>query len=119
MTFAGYSLFSTNEQGAYIGNLLASDSQIEESIACCPVDELMVIREALRTELASIYGNTYTGYLGVDMMVCRSDKENGYRVHPCVEINMRMNMGVVARLFYDRFVAPGSKGCFAVGVRSR
>ena len=47
-------------------------------------------------------------------MVCRSDKENGYRVHPCVEINMRMNMGVVARLFYDRFVAPGSKGCFAV-----
>jgi len=50
----------------------------------------------------------------VDMMVCRSDKENGYRVHPCVEINMRMNMGVVARLFYDRFVALGSKGCFAV-----
>ena len=48
------------------------------------------------------------------MMVCRSDKEDGYRVHPCVEINMRMNMGVVARLFYDRFVAPGSKGCFAV-----
>ena len=48
------------------------------------------------------------------MMVCRSDKEDGYCVHPCVEINMRMNMGVVARLFYDRFVAPGSKGCFAV-----
>ena len=33
-------------------------------------------------------------------------------VHPCVEINMRMNMGVVARLFYDRFVAPGSKRMF-------
>lgn len=113
--FAGYSVFSTNEHGAYTGNLLASDGQIEESIACClPLEKLTGIREALRAELASIYGNTYTGYLGVDMMVCRSDKENGYRVHPCVEINMRMNMGVVARLFYDRFVAPGSKGCFAV-----
>lgn len=113
--FAGYSVFSTNEHGAYTGNLLASDGQIEESIACClSLEKLTGIRETLRAELASIYGNTYTGYLGVDMMVCRSDKENGYRVHPCVEINMRMNMGVVARLFYDRFVAPGSKGCFAV-----
>ena len=113
--FAGYSVFSTNEHGAYTGNLLASDGQIEESIACClSLEKLTGIREALRAELASIYGNTYTGYLGVDMMVCWSDKENGYRVHPCVEINMRMNMGVVARLFYDRFVALGSKGCFAV-----
>ena len=33
--FAGYSVFSTNEHGAYTGNLLASDGQIEESIACC------------------------------------------------------------------------------------
>ena len=79
-----------------------------------PLEKLERIREALRTELASVYGYTYTGYLGVDMMICRQDKENKYLVHPCVEINMRMNMGVVARLFYDRFAAPGSKGRFTV-----
>lgn len=113
--FAGCSMFSTNEHGAYTGNLLASDGQIEEIIArYLPLEKLERIREALRTELASVYGYTYTGYLGVDMMICRQDKENKYLVHPCVEINMRMNMGVVARLFYDRFAAPGSKGRFTV-----
>lgn len=113
--FVGCSMFSTNEHGAYTGNLLASDGQIEEIIArYLPLEKLERIREALRTELASVYGYTYTGYLGVDMMICRQDKENKYLVHPCVEINMRMNMGVVARLFYDRFAAPGSKGRFTV-----
>lgn len=113
--FAGCSMFSTNEHGAYTGNLLASDGQIEEIIArYLPLEKLERIREALRTELASVYGYTYTGYLGVDMMICRQDKENKYLVHPCVEINMRMNMGVVARLFYDRFAVPGSKGRFTV-----
>ena len=113
--FAGCSMFSTNEHGAYTGNLLASDGQIEEIIArYLPLEKLERIREALRTELVSVYGYTYTGYLGVDMMICRQDKENKYLVHPCVEINMRMNMGVVARLFYDRFAVPGSKGRFTV-----
>lgn len=113
--FAGCSMFSTNEHGAYTGNLLASDGQIEEIIArYLPLEKLERIREALRTELALVYGYTYTGYLGVDMMICRQDKESKYLVHPCVEINMRMNMGVVARLFYDRFAVPGSKGRFTV-----
>ena len=115
MTFAGYSLFSTNERGAYIGNLLASDSRIEEIITQnFPVDELMLIRETLRTELTAIYGSTYVGYLGVDMMICRQENGREYVIHPCVEINMRMNMGVVARLFYDNYVAPGRMGYFNI-----
>ena len=57
-------MFSTNEHGAYTGNLLASDGQIEEIIArYLPLEKLERIREALRTELASVYGYTYTGYL--------------------------------------------------------
>ncbi len=113
--FAGYSMFSTNEHGAYTGNLLASDGQIEERLGnYLPLEKLVGIRESLHAELASIYGNTYTGYLGVDMMICRREEGDGYLVHPCVEINMRMNMGVVARLFYDRFVASGSSGYFNV-----
>ena len=46
------------------------------------------------------------------MMVCRT--ESGYRIHPCVEINLRMNMGVVAHLFYNRFVKSGSTGKFMI-----
>lgn len=113
--FAGYSLFSTNEHGAYAGNLLASDGQIETAVArYIPLDALMCIRASLCTELAAIYGNTYTGYLGVDMMICRREGKEEYAVHPCVEINMRMNMGVVARLFYENFVAPRSTGRFCI-----
>ena len=50
-------MFSTNEHGAYTGNLLASDGQIEEIIArYLPLEKLERIREALRTELASSMG---------------------------------------------------------------
>ena len=48
------------------------------------------------------------------MMLCRQEKGQGYVVHPCVEINMRMNMGVVARLFYDNFVLSGRTGYFNI-----
>lgn len=37
-----------------------------------------------------------------------------YRIHPCVEINLRMNMGMVARCLYDRYVVPGGEGVFRV-----
>ena len=42
-------------------------------------------------------------------------KEDGqFFVHPCVEFNLRMTMGLVARLFYDRFVEDGKTGAFWV-----
>ncbi len=113
--FAGYSLFSTNGHGAYAGNLLASDEWIEENIArYLPLEQLALVREALRTELAAVYGAVYTGYIGVDMMICRQESGREYVLHPCVEINMRLNMGVVARLFHDNFVAPGATGRFEI-----
>ena len=47
------------------------------------------------------------------MMVCR-DADGGYKLHPLVEVNLRMNMGVVSRLFYNRFVDSASKGTYCV-----
>jgi len=38
----------------------------------------------------------------------------GYAVHPCVEINLRMNMGVVSRIFFDRFVCTDSCGRYII-----
>ena len=51
------------------------------------------------------------------MMICRFPDFPFFRIHPCVEINLRMNMGVVARIFYDRYVAEGAKGIFSVSYR--
>jgi hypothetical protein len=46
------------------------------------------------------------------MMICR--EEDGYYVHPCVEVNLRMNMGVVSRLLYDNFLSDGVSGTYAI-----
>lgn len=114
--FAGYSQFRTSGSGAYECNLLASDAVIEQNLSLyIPLGELHKLRKALESELSLRFGTVYTGYLGVDMMICRFAESSIYRVHPCVEINLRMNMGVVSRLLYDRYVHSGSTGSFQIG----
>lgn len=111
--FAGYSLF-TAENGAYSGNLLASNEGIECMLAeYISKEKLAAVREALCVIMQRrLSGSGYCGYFGVDMMLY--DNGDGCRLNPCMEINLRMNMGVVARLFYDRFVCCGSKGVYRV-----
>lgn len=112
VSFVGYSCFETNERGAYAGNLLLADPDL----ACClaryvPCEWLCQVREVacglLRKEFAG-----YVGCLGVDMMICRAGGE--YVLHPCVEVNLRMNMGLVAGSLVRRLLAPGSWGHFVV-----
>jgi len=74
-------------------------------------DLLQQLKEWFVKELSNRFPH-YKGYAGVDMMVCNTGE--GYRVHPCVEINTRMNMGVASRLFHERFVQPGREGRFVV-----
>lgn len=115
VVFAGYSQFRTGGSGAYEGNLLASDAAIEQNLsAYVPLAELHRLRNTLERELSVRFGTIYTGYLGVDMMICCFPEAPVYRIHPCVEINLRMNMGVVARLFYDHYVHPDSSGSFQI-----
>ncbi|NCB24920.1 MAG: hypothetical protein EOM62_05520 [Bacteroidia bacterium] len=110
--FAGYSLFRSAASGAYAGNKLLSDWEILERLrACCPTELLHGLRESLLQKLA-LFFPSYTGYAGVDMMVCET--EEGYRIQPCVEVNMRMNMGMVARIFHDRYMEPEAEGKFVV-----
>lgn len=113
--FSGYSLFRTNASGAYEGNLLTADAEIEEILGkYVPVSVLKEVCCLLETHLPELLGGAYVGYLGVDMMICRSYDLLEYRLHPCVEINLRMNMGMTARLLYDHFVQPGRKGVFNI-----
>lgn len=115
VSFAGYSFFETDVRGAYTGNLLASDEVIEGRLAeYVPTDDLHLLRGELEERLSRLLGGKYRGYLGVDMMICRFPESPVYRIHPCVEVNLRMNMGLFSRLFHDRFVAPDRKGHFLV-----
>lgn len=113
--FVGYSIFKTDKRGSYKGNLLAPDAEIEARLAAyVPLEILLQLRGRLSVELADMIRGDYQGYLGVDMMVCEHPAE-GYSIHPCVEINLRMNMGVVAHLVYSRYVCSGALGRYVIG----
>ncbi len=111
--FFGYSLF-TAENGAYSGNLLCSNGEIERILSqFIPIDILVKVKDKLCGIMQSLLaGSGYRGYFGVDMMIY--DNGDGCRLNPCMEVNLRMNMGVVARLFYDKYVAKNSTGNYFV-----
>ena len=91
----GLSLFHT-ENGAYTGNILATESKKHEIInSFMPTDLLNNTQAKLCSLLSNILTPAnYVGPLGVDMMIVSAD--NGFRLHPCVEINLRRTMGHVA-----------------------
>lgn len=110
--FSGYSLFNSAASGAYTGNYLLSDEGIEKALAeFIPLETLRWLKDFYLKKLPEYFPH-YNGYIGVDMMICKP--HSGYRVQPCVEMNLRMNMGMAARIFYDRFVHPDSSGNFNV-----
>lgn len=111
--FLGYSYFFTDIHGAYKGNLLATDEYIETQLNVWILrNDLQIIKDAYIEFFDKTIAHTYSGYLGVDMFVYQHDGE--YLLHPCVEINVRMTMGLFARLFYDSFVEKGMVGTFFV-----
>ena len=52
--------------------------------------------------------------LWAGMMVCRQEGEHPYAIHPHVEVNVRMTMGIVAHQLYKNFVTPDSEGFFSI-----
>ena len=110
---AGYSLFEADARGIYKENLLATDEAIEGKLSeYISRDLLDQIWKRLQEELYVLLHNSYRGYLGVDMMVVQTDE--GYAIHPCVEVNLRMNMGVVSRLLFDRFISSDACGRYVI-----
>jgi hypothetical protein len=115
--FTGYSLFTTSRSGSYEGNLLMSDEDIESRLAgMVSLSTLQTIRSALPSLLKEQLGE-YKGDVGVDMMVCRINDEA--KIHPCVEVNLRTNMGILSHHIYKMYVSPGSHGLFRLDFHSR
>ena len=113
ITYVGLSMFETDDDGFYKGNHLVSDQWITAVIEqYVEPNVLPHTIEKLCGILSHLVGPYYKGYMGVDMMICIED--NGYCIHPCVELNLRMNMGVATRLIYDEYVCAGSIGNFVV-----
>ena len=113
VSFVGYSLFDTDAHGNYKGNFLLSDGQIKKILSQYIPDEVFDnVCRTMEGSLASLLNKDYCGFLGVDMMICLEDGR--YLFHPCVEINLRMNMGVVSHTIFNRYVHCLSHGKYIV-----
>ncbi len=111
--FIGFSLFKTNEKGAYIGSSVSSQEKIESIIASnVTILLLHKIRQLLLNFIKEKITPFYTGNIGIDMMVY---EESGmYLLQPCVEINLRKNMGFLAVQLYEKQLDENSEGFFQI-----
>lgn len=112
VTFRGLSLFITESRGVYSGNVVAPQAMIldmidrsAQSVGLHTSTDLPQrihdIASSLEPILSGLICPHYTGWLGIDMMIYR-DTDGQPRIHPCIELNLRMTMGVVAMYVADR-----------------
>lgn len=94
--YLGLSLFDTCN-GAYTGNIVAlEDEKLEMISRYVPISSIDFVRAKIMDALSHIIGRHYIGPFGVDMMILSNPDNQGFLIHPCVEINLRRTMGHVA-----------------------
>lgn len=92
--FLGYSVFKAERNGTYQYNIVESQQTLRRMIGV--EDELL---EALIKYHKTQLGKTaYRGYVGIDMLTTEDGK-----LHPVVEINFRMNMGILALMLFEKY----------------
>jgi hypothetical protein len=98
--YLGHSIFETNTNGQYkstlihpkISRLLPEEQYMEVNAM------IEITAELLTQDLSkSIYPAWHRGMMGVDAMIYKDGKE--LKIQPCIEINSRMNMGILAMQF--------------------
>lgn len=90
--YRGISMFLTENRGMYSGNIVAPQEWIFSRLAAMAGrGNLEETARSVAEALGKIAGHKYEGWAGVDMMVCQ-----GGMIHPCIEVNLRRTMGVVA-----------------------
>ena len=100
--YLGFTFFETNSNGQYKGTLI--NTSIADVFPDKNVNELeeminktaQIIREELKS---SVYTSLHGGFLGVDAMIFRNEKH--IMIQPCIEINCRMNMGILSILLQN------------------
>lgn len=94
--YCGLSLFSTSGS-AYTGNLLATEADKREILSrYFDIDLLESVSADVKGILKDHLRGVYKGAFGIDMMAVAKTGKEGFYLHPCVELNLRMTMGHLA-----------------------
>lgn len=118
ITYQGLSLFQTNSKGAYLSNYIGAQNNIEKKLCEYINKEVLQRTKSLIIDFLTMsVAGIYDGYIGVDMMIY---EENGnYKIQPCVEMNVRCNMGILAKSISDRIINENSGGNFFIDFNPR
>ena len=142
--FIGYSLFTTDDHGRYDSNLLLSDADIEARLSeYIPRSVLHDVQHFVEAHIGLIVPaewdtSRFPITFGIDMMIVndrgqqptvdgqQSTHPDGnsqlkthnsqFKLNPCVEINLRMNMGIIAHEVRRLCLAPGSQGQYRIAI---
>lgn len=89
--YRGLSIFATNNAGFYEGNIVAPQKQLSLRLGA----DIRPIADELKKVLSDIIAPHYNGWLGIDMMIYLT-ADGRRKIAPCIEMNLRMTMGVAA-----------------------
>ncbi|MEG0700735.1 MAG: hypothetical protein RR442_04280 [Muribaculaceae bacterium] len=113
-TFSGYSIFNNDNHCSFDNGLVMPTMMLHNNLIAIYGNENIIldVRNTLEKILTTIIAPHYTGYLGIDMLFYRDAKK--IKLNPCVELNLRMTMGMVTSIIGDKLLAPQSQGKFAI-----
>lgn len=112
VSFLGFSNFSTDYKGQYNGNSLnglpwSLDKKILDFAHYIPE---RIIPTLIRIIESNNLSESYDGYFGVDTLIFR-DNNKELKVNPCLEINLRQNMGLLA-LQFEHLIDKNKQGVY-------
>lgn len=112
ISYLGISRFLTDEKGQYQGNFLNGwpDELNPEAKKFAEKLPEMIVKPLAKAIENSLLAKFYEGHFGVDTLIFR-DQQNKLRVNPCLEINVRQNMGLLS-LHLEKLISPQKKGVF-------
>ena len=112
--FVGYSVFENNSRFSYEQAIVANEkglrSYLEQYIAG---EQLDYTKVALICCLNEIIPQEYKGYFGVDMMLYK-DENGQIKIMPCIELNLRMTMGLVSCKLGNDLMSDGKRGIMKI-----
>lgn len=98
--FLGWSVFHAGENGAYGYNYVESQEELVGRILNGENSLNGLLGNLVDYHKVHLAKTGYRGPVGIDML----KTADGY-IHPCLEINFRMNMGILALLLQERYGA--------------
>ncbi len=110
--FVGISNFKADSNGRYLGNHLNGlpDSIDPDVLTFAQFVPQIIVEPLIHVLESSDIARNYEGYFGVDALIYE-DQIGKLKINPCLEINLRYNMGLLS-IYLEQLLVPGVKGLY-------